>query len=155
MRGFLADKSAEAAVRELMAAPAGYDPAVWTQMSGQLGLQGIAVPEEYQGAGFGYVELGIVFEEMGRALLCAPFLSSVALATEALLRCGDEAARKDLLPGLAAGQVIGTLAQARAAGRWDEAGVQMAARRSGTGWVLTGSNGMSPTAGQFHPGRRD
>jgi alkylation response protein AidB-like acyl-CoA dehydrogenase len=138
VRAFLADKSAEAAVRELMATPAGYDPAVWAQMSGQLGLQGMAVPEEYQGAGFGYVELGIVFEEMGRALLCAPFLSSVALATEALLRCGDEAARKDLLPGLVAGQVIGTLALLEQAGHWDEAGVQLAARRRGTGWVLNG-----------------
>jgi alkylation response protein AidB-like acyl-CoA dehydrogenase len=141
VRGFLADKSAEPAVRALMATTAGYDPAVWSQLSDQLGLPGLAVPEEYEGAGFGYLELGIVFEEMGRALLCAPYLSSVALATEALLRCTDEAARKDLLPGLAAGRTIGTLALLERAGRWDEAGVQMRARRSGakgSGWVLDG-----------------
>ena len=82
VRGFLAGKSAEQAVRRLMATPAGYDPAVWRQMSDQLGLAGLAVPEEYEGAGFGYLELGIVFEEMGRALLCAPYLSSVALAAD-------------------------------------------------------------------------
>src|SRR5271166_2157953 len=98
VRDFLASKSAEEAVR---------------------GLIGLAVPEEYEGAGFGYVELGIVFEEMGRALLCAPYLSSVALATEALLRCTDEAARKDLLPGLATGTTIGTLALLEQPGRWD------------------------------------
>jgi alkylation response protein AidB-like acyl-CoA dehydrogenase len=142
VRGFLAGKSAEPAVRRLMATEAGYDPAVWRQLSDQLGLPGLAVPEEYEGAGFGYLELGIVFEEMGRALLCAPYLATVALAAEALLRCADEAARKDLLPGLATGRTIGTLALLEQAGRWDEAGVRMRARRSGakgSGWVLDGS----------------
>jgi alkylation response protein AidB-like acyl-CoA dehydrogenase len=141
VRDFLASKSAEETVRALMATPAGYDPVVWRQLSDQLGLVGLAVPEEYEGAGFGYVELGIVLEEMGRALLCAPYLSTVALAIEALLRCTDEAARKDLLPGLAAGATIGTLALLEQPGRWDEAGVQMRARRSGakgSGWVLDG-----------------
>ena len=138
VRDFLASKSAEQAVRELMATTAGYDPAVWRQMSDQLGLVGLAVPEEYGGAGFGYVELGIVFEEMGRALLCAPYLASVALAAEALLRCTDEAARKDLLPGLAAGTTIGTLALLEQPGRWDEASVQTRARRGSGGWVLDG-----------------
>jgi alkylation response protein AidB-like acyl-CoA dehydrogenase len=138
VRGFLADKSAEATVRGLMATPSGYDRAVWKQMSDQLGLQGMAVPEEYQGAGFGYIELGIVFEEMGRALLCAPYLSTVALAIEALVRCGDETARKDLLPGLAAGGVIGTLALLEQPGRWDEAGVRTRATRHGGQWLLDG-----------------
>ena len=138
VRDFLASKSAEESVRELMATPTGYDPAVWRQMSDQLGLAGLAVPEEYGGAGFGYVELGIVFEEMGRALLCAPYLASVALATEALLRSTDEAARKDLLPGLATGTTIGTVALLEQPGRWDKASVQTRARQDGTGWVLDG-----------------
>src|SRR5258707_4917677 len=90
VRDFLADKSAEESVRRVMATPAGYDPAVWRQLSDQLGLPGLAVPEKYEGSGFGYTELGIVFEEMGRSLLCAPYLSSVALAAEALLSCTDE-----------------------------------------------------------------
>jgi alkylation response protein AidB-like acyl-CoA dehydrogenase len=138
VRGFLAAKSPEQEVRRLMATETGYDPAVWAQLSDQLGLPGLAVPEEYGGAGFGYLELGIVFEEMGRALLCAPYLSSVALATETLLRCPDEAARKDLLPGLAAGQATGTLALLEQPGRWDQAAVQLQASRGGTGWVLNG-----------------
>ncbi len=144
VRGFLASKSAEESVRAAMATEAGYDPAVWKQLSDQLGLTGLAVPAEYEGAGFGYIELGIVFEEMGRALLCAPYLSSVALAAEALLRCADEAARKDLLPGLATGRVIGTLALLEQPGRWDEASVQTRARRSGAGWVLDGAKRHVP-----------
>jgi alkylation response protein AidB-like acyl-CoA dehydrogenase len=149
VRGFLGRKSSADSVRRLMATDAGYDPAVWRQLSDQLGLPGLAVPEEYQGAGFGYLELGIVFEEMGRALLCAPYLSSVALAAEALLRCADEAARKDLLPGLATGQRIGTLALLEQPGRWDEASVQTrarrsGARRSGAGWVLDGGKRHVP-----------
>jgi alkylation response protein AidB-like acyl-CoA dehydrogenase len=144
VRGFLASKSSEPIVRRLMATPEGYDPAVWRQMSDQLGLQGMAVPEEYSGAGFGYLELGIAFEEMGRVLLCAPYLSSVALAAEALLRCTDETARKDLLPGLATGRTIGTLALLEQPGRWDEAGVRMRASRTAAGphpdcWVLDGA----------------
>ena len=77
VRAFLENKSSEEAVRELMETEKGYDEAVWTQMAEQMGLQGLHIPEEYGGSGFSYIELGIVLEEMGRALLCAPFFSSV------------------------------------------------------------------------------
>src|SRR3954471_7501417 len=72
VRSFLARHSSEAEVRRLAATPQGYDPAVWRRLASELGLQGLAIPEEYGGSGFGYAELGIVFEEAGRALLCAP-----------------------------------------------------------------------------------
>ena len=84
VRRFLADKAPSEAVRRWMESEEGHDPAVWRQMAEQLGLQGLALPEEFGGAGYGPVELGIVLEEMGRALLPAPFLSSVALAGQAL-----------------------------------------------------------------------
>ena len=74
---FLAEKSPETAVRELMATEDGYDPAVWSQMAEQLGLQALIIPEEFGGAGFTYVELIVVLEEMGAALLCAPYLSLI------------------------------------------------------------------------------
>src|SRR5262245_6744331 len=80
VRSFLEQKSPEAEVRRLMDTEAGYDDAVWKQMGEQLGLQGLTVPEEFGGSGFSYVELGIVLEEMGRALLCAPYFSTVVLA---------------------------------------------------------------------------
>ncbi|MDQ1419139.1 MAG: hypothetical protein QOJ52_1101 [Acidimicrobiaceae bacterium] len=150
VRRFLADKSPESEVRRLMETDAGYDPAVWTQMAEQLGLQGLAIPEEYGGSGFSFVELVVVLEEMGRALLCAPFFSSVVLAAGAVLASGDEPVKKDVLPGIASGEVRATLALTEDSGRWDEGGVTTVARVSdsdsdsdsgsgfGGGWVLDG-----------------
>ena len=74
VRRFLEDKSPSPEVRRLMETDEGYDPAVWDQMGQQLGLQGLAIPEEYGGSGYSYVELIVVLEEMGRALLPAPVL---------------------------------------------------------------------------------
>ena len=90
VRQFLDAKSSEEAVREQMETDTGFDRAVWSQMAEQMGLQGLHIPEQYGGSGFGYVELGIVLEEMGRSLLCAPFFSSVVLAANALIHSGDE-----------------------------------------------------------------
>ncbi len=138
VRRFLQEKSPETEVRRLMETEDGYDPAVWSQMADQLGLQSLTVPEEYGGSGFSYVELIVVLEEMGNVLLCAPFFSTVALATNALLTSGDEQAKKDLLPGLASGQTIGTLAITEDNGRWDFDGIALAARESGGNWTLDG-----------------
>ena len=128
VRSFLEGKSPSAEVRRLMETAEGYDPAVWAQMANQLGLQGLAIPEEYGGSGFGYVELTVVLEEMGRALLCAPYFSSVALAANALLSSGDDAAKKDLLPGIASGETIATLAITEDSGKWDLDGITLEAR---------------------------
>src|SRR6266571_5004865 len=110
MRRFLEEKSPVGEVRRLMETPEGYDDAVWKQMSQELGLPGLHIPETYGGQGFTFVELGIVLEEMGRALLCAPFFSSVCLAANAILTAGTEATRKELLPPIASGESIATLA---------------------------------------------
>ncbi|TDU01787.1 alkylation response protein AidB-like acyl-CoA dehydrogenase [Streptomyces sp. 846.5] len=144
VRSFLSRHSTEADVRGLMATTAGYDPALWRRMGSELGLQGLAIPEQYGGSGFGCIELGIVFEEMGRTLLCAPYLATVALAAEALLRSGDGAACEDLLPGIAAGETVATLALTEEGGRWDERGVTARAERAGGGWVVTGTKTYVP-----------
>jgi alkylation response protein AidB-like acyl-CoA dehydrogenase len=138
VRRFLEDKSPETEVRRMMETTEGYDPAVWDQMASQLGLQGLTIPEEFGGSGFTYVELIVVLEEMGRALLCAPYFASVALAANLLLVSGDDAAKKDFLPGIADGSTIATVALAEASGRWDEEGVTLAASGSGDSWTLTG-----------------
>uniref|UniRef100_A0AAU2AFF1 Acyl-CoA/acyl-ACP dehydrogenase n=1 Tax=Streptomyces sp. NBC_00093 TaxID=2975649 RepID=A0AAU2AFF1_9ACTN len=139
VRAFLADTSPETEVRRLMETPEGFDPALWRRMGSELGLQGLAVPEEYGGAGCGPVEVGVVMEEMGRALLCAPFLASAVLATTTLLRSADEEARKSLLPGLASGELVGTLALTEDSARWDAAGIGLTARESDGSWLLTGT----------------
>ncbi len=138
VRSFLEDKSAEDAVREQMATEQGYDEAVWAQMSDQMGLQALTIPEEFGGQGFGYVELTVVLEEMGRALLCAPFFSSVVLAANALMHGGDDDAKNELLPQIAGGTVA-TVAFTEENGRWDEAGVTMQATQAGDGYTLDGT----------------
>jgi alkylation response protein AidB-like acyl-CoA dehydrogenase len=138
VRRFLDDKSPETEVRRLMETTEGYDPEVWTQMAEQLGLQSLIIPEEFGGAGFSYVELIVVLEEMGAALLCAPFFSTVALAANALLTSGDQKAQEYLLPGIAAGETIATLAFTEDSGRWDADGITLAAAPSGDGWSLNG-----------------
>jgi alkylation response protein AidB-like acyl-CoA dehydrogenase len=138
VRRFLQDKSPESEVRRLMETTDGYDPAVWSQMADQLGLQSLTIPEEYGGSGFSYVELIVVLEEMGAALFGAPYFSTVALAANALLTSGDESAKKYLLPGIASGETIGTLAITEDNGRWDFDGIALEASQSGDGWTLDG-----------------
>jgi alkylation response protein AidB-like acyl-CoA dehydrogenase len=138
VRRFCEDKSPESEVRRLMETEEGYDPSVWEQMATQLGLQGIAIPEEYGGSGYSHVELTVIFEEMGRALLCAPYFSSVALAANLLVASGDEGAKRSYLPGIASGETVATVALAEASGRWDEGGVTLEASGSGDSWTLTG-----------------
>ncbi len=138
VRRFLAEKSPETEVRRLMDTTEGYDPAVWSQMADQLGLQSLTIPEEFGGSGFTYVELLVVLEEMGAALLCAPFFSSVVLAANALLASGDDEAKKSYLPGIASGETIATLAITEDNGKWDFSGIELAATKQGDGWELNG-----------------
>jgi alkylation response protein AidB-like acyl-CoA dehydrogenase len=137
VRRFLADKSPLSEVRRLMATDAGYDPAVWAQL-GSLGLAGLTIPESCGGAGCGPVEQLIVCEEMGAALLCAPYLASAVLATWALLSSEDPLARTNLLPPIASGQRIATLAVPEDDGLWAPDRFKVMARRSGEKYLLDG-----------------
>ena len=139
VRQFLEAKSSEAAVREQMETDNGFDAAVWSQMGEQMGLQGLAIPEEFGGSGYSAVELGIVLEEMGRSLLCAPFFSSVVLAANTLIHSGDDAAKAAHLPGIASGETIAALAFTEPSGKWDESGITMEASGSGDSWTLSGT----------------
>ncbi|MCB0999971.1 MAG: acyl-CoA/acyl-ACP dehydrogenase [Acidimicrobiales bacterium] len=139
VRQFLEAKSPETAVREQMETESGFDAAVWSQMGEQMGLQGLVIPEEFGGSGYSFVELGIVLEEMGRALLCAPFFSTAVLAAQTLIHSGDDAAKKAHLPGIASGETIATLAYTEPSGKWDESGITMQASTSGDGYTLSGT----------------
>jgi alkylation response protein AidB-like acyl-CoA dehydrogenase len=131
LRRFLAERSGSAAVRRAVETPAGYDEAVWRQLNEAFGLAGVVIPEEYGGLGLGFVELALVLEEMGRALYPSPFLAGAVLAAAALLHSGDEPARKEFLPGIAAGTTAATLAH-----RSCEVAVRPAA---GPGAAMTGT----------------
>src|SRR5215203_3450136 len=139
VRRFLSDKAPSEAVRRWMDSDEGFDAAVWQQMAGQLGLQGLAVPEEFGGAGFGPVELGIVLEEMGRTLLPGPFFGSVLLAGQALLHAGDEEYRARWLPGIAEGTLTATVAISEEQGGSALESIATTATRADAGWSLSGT----------------
>jgi alkylation response protein AidB-like acyl-CoA dehydrogenase len=139
VRRFFADKSPSAEVRRLMATDDGYDAAVWKQMAEQLGLPGLAIPESYGGSGYSYVELAVVFEEAGAALLCSPLFSTVALAANALLSSDDDAAKKEYLPAIAAGELTATLAITEDDGKWEPDASTLRATASGDAWTLSGT----------------
>jgi alkylation response protein AidB-like acyl-CoA dehydrogenase len=138
VRKFMADRVPIAAVRQLMDATDGGDPAVWETAAQQLGLQGIAIPEEYGGAGFSFAEQAIVLEELGAALYGGPYLASAVLAANALLASGDEAAKKAYLPGIAAGELIATLAFTEEDGSWEIGATRLTAAPADGGWRLDG-----------------
>jgi alkylation response protein AidB-like acyl-CoA dehydrogenase len=139
VREFLTRKSTEADVRRLMETEQGYDPELWRRMADELGLQGLAIAEEHGGQGAGWTELGIVLAEMGRALLCAPFFSTVVLAASAITEAGDPAAAQTRLPGIVDGSSIAALAFPGETARWGAGGVTARASRDGDLWNVTGS----------------
>ncbi len=138
VRRFLADRAPITAVRELMETTDGLDAGVWRQAGEQLGLQGIAIPEQYGGAGFSFAEQAIVLEELGAALYGGPYLASAVLAATALLASRDEDARKAYLPGIASGDVIATLAFTEEDGSWEPEAIRVTAADGPDGWRLDG-----------------
>jgi alkylation response protein AidB-like acyl-CoA dehydrogenase len=138
VRRFLADRAPLARVREQMESADGIDRQVWQHAGRQLGLQGIAIPEEYGGAGFSFAEQAIILEELGAALYTGPYLASAVLAATALLASPDEAAKRELLPGIATGATVATLAWTEDDGSWEPDAVRLSAVTNGTGWLLDG-----------------
>ncbi len=138
LRRFLEAQSKPADVRRLMETEAGFDRDRWKKLNQELGLTAIPIPEAYGGQGFGCTELAIVLEEMGRALVCGPYFSSVVLAATAIMNAGTDAQKRRYLPSIAAGDTVATLAFTEDDGRWDGAGVTMTATPSGGGYTLDG-----------------
>ena len=142
IRRFLEEKSPITEVRRLMEDSTGFDREVWNQINNELGLTGVSIPEAYGGQGFGFVELCIVLEEMGRALFCAPFFASAVLGAGAILNGATEDQKKKFLPSLASGETIGTLAWMEGDEFWEFAGITTAAKESETGFKLNGSKNL-------------
>jgi alkylation response protein AidB-like acyl-CoA dehydrogenase len=144
-RAFLAQCSSSPQVRAAMDSELGWDPAVWRRIAAELGWTAVIVPEAYGGLGLGHVELAVLMEEMGAALLCAPFLSTVCLAANALVVGGSEAQKQELLARIAAGDALATLAWTEPNGRWDATAVEAVARRAAGGdFVLSGRKTFVP-----------
>lgn len=133
LRSLFAEASGPDAVRKHAATPRGYDEALWARLAGEIGVHGLAIPEEYGGSGFTFAELAVALQESGRALYCAPLLPTVILAAHALLNSGDRDACARFLPRIADGTLTATVANFQD----DEPAVT--AERSGPGWVLRGA----------------
>ncbi|GAB2861994.1 acyl-CoA dehydrogenase family protein [Actinocorallia aurea] len=142
LRDAFADLSPSEAVRARMDSARGWSPEEWRRLCGELGLAGFLVPEEFGGGGFSAVEAGVVFEEAGRALLCAPLFAVAGLAVPLLLALDDEEAAKRYLPGLCAGSLVMTVATADAVGRPLPDGDVPEAVMGAEGKVLTGTAGF-------------
>jgi alkylation response protein AidB-like acyl-CoA dehydrogenase len=138
LRRFLEEKSPTIAVRRLMETETGWDRSAWQDLNQQLGLTAIHIPDAYGGQGFSFVELGIVLEEMGRALLCAPYFASTVLAATAIINAGTESQKRKLLPAIADGSCIATLAFTEPNGRWDATGIETTATSVGDRFRLDG-----------------
>jgi alkylation response protein AidB-like acyl-CoA dehydrogenase len=141
--------SLQAATRELFAARAGqearrahtdearpYDAELWNVMASELGLHGILIDDRYGGAGGSLVDLAVVLEEAGAALLCAPFFATVVMAATAIAESGDDAAQAKMLPAIAAGELVATLAYREPA---DEPGEMLTALQRADTWTVSGS----------------
>ena len=121
LRRFLADRAPVKETRRLMETDAGWEREGWQALNAELGLTAVRIPEEYGGHGFGFGEHCIVLEEMGRALVCAPYFATTVLAAGAILHAGSDERKAALLPGIASGEVVATLASAEDDGSWDAA----------------------------------
>jgi alkylation response protein AidB-like acyl-CoA dehydrogenase len=142
-REFLAKECSSKVVRKLMEG-SGYDPALWKKI-GDLGWTALGIPEQYGGVGT-FLDLIVVLEEAGRALLPGPFFSTMGLAVPVLIEAGTEAQKKDVLSAIAEGSARATLAFTEPSGRWDASGIGLAARQQGGGWQLNGVKLFVPDA---------
>ena len=137
-RRFLEVASSEERVRTAMETEQGYDSATWEQLSEELAWTALTIPEEYGGLGMSYLDLHPLMEEMGRALLCSPFFSTICLGANALLLGGSDTQKERHLPGIAAGETTVTLAYAEKNHQVDAENVEATYSRSGSGYTLRG-----------------
>ncbi|MFE4535409.1 acyl-CoA dehydrogenase family protein [Streptomyces scopuliridis] len=133
LRDFFTSVSGPEDVRGHLATPRGHDEALWARMAGEIGVHGLAIPEEYGGSGCTFAELAVALEESGRALCCAPLLPTVVLAAHTLLNSGDRQACERYLPRIANGALTATVAGFHG----DEPSI--GAERGSSGWVLRGA----------------
>lgn len=137
-RRFLEVASSEERVRAAMETEQGYDSVTWEQLSEELAWTALTIPEDYGGLGMSYLDLHPLMEEMGRALLCSPFFSTICLGANALLLGGGDAQKEQHLPGIASGETTATLAYAEKNNRTDAEGVEATYSRNGSGYILRG-----------------
>jgi alkylation response protein AidB-like acyl-CoA dehydrogenase len=137
-RDFLEKECPEKYVRDMEEDERGYSPDVWAKMAEQ-GWQGLIVPEEYGGAGFTFLDLIVLLEEFGRALVPGPFMSTVVGGAIPVLEAGSEEQKREYLPRIASGELIMTLALTEPSASYEPDGIETTATREGDHFALNGT----------------
>ncbi len=144
-RDFLGKECPKDLVREMMDDEKGYSPKLWRQMT-DLGWQGLVIPEEYDGIGSSFLDLVVLLEEMGRALVPGPFLPTVVYAGRTILAAGSDEQKRRFLPAIANGETIMTLAMLESSGSFEPSGITLTATASGDDFVIDGTKLFVPDA---------
>ncbi len=145
-REFLQAECPDTYVRAMEEDARGYTPDMWQKIAEQ-GWLGLIFPEEYGGVGLTYLDLSVLLEEMGRALLPGPFFSTIVMGGMAIMDAGSDEQKRRLLPQICDGQHIVTLALTEPSARWDAAGIQTTAAQNADGaWTLNGTKLFVPNA---------
>jgi alkylation response protein AidB-like acyl-CoA dehydrogenase len=142
---FLADNCPTTFVRKMMADETAHDAAFWRKLT-ELGWQGLLIPESYGGQGGCFLDMTVIAEEAGKALIPGPFFASALLGAPIVIEGGSEPLQKQLLPKIAAGESIVTVAIAEASGRFDAAGIELKAEKKGGSYELSGEKFFVPDA---------
>jgi alkylation response protein AidB-like acyl-CoA dehydrogenase len=137
-RDFLADNCAKELVRSLDDSEEGHSPELWSKMA-ELGWMGLLLPEEYGGIGWSFVEMVVLMEEMGYNICPGPFVSTTILGSLPLLLAGSEDQKQELLPKVADGELILTMAVSEYDGGFEPSTINLEAARKGDAWILNGT----------------
>ncbi len=144
-REFLAKECPKELVRDMMEDPTGYSPKLWKKMA-DLGWQALIFPEQYGGVDMNFLDLAVLLEEMGRALLPGPFVSTVLLAGQPILAAGTEEQKQQFLPAIADGKMIMTLALMEGNGGIEASDISAKAAAAGDGFTISGTKMFVPDA---------
>ncbi|HIF94154.1 MAG: acyl-CoA dehydrogenase family protein [Myxococcales bacterium] len=137
-RSFLKEASSPEQIRSSIKNPNGFDPVVWRQIALELGWPALLIPERHGGLGLGQVDLAVLLEATGEALLCSPLFSTVALGVNTLLQVGTDEQQSATLAPIAEGTRTATLAFCEASGRWDAEGITLTAGADSKDFILDG-----------------
>ena len=142
---FLADNCDTKFVRRMMADGSAHDPDFWQKLVG-LGWPGLMIPEQYGGQAGTFLDMTVIAEEAGKALIPGPFFTAAMLGVPTFVEGGSNAQKNEFLPKMAEGKFIATLAIAEAAGRFDAGGIELKATKRGKGYKLSGEKFFVPDA---------
>lgn len=144
-REFLEKECPSTFVREMKADPKGYTPALWKKIADQ-GWLGLTIPAEYDGGGVGFLDLTILLEEMGRALLPGPFIPTVVLGAGPVMMAGTDDQKKKFLPKIASGEFVMTMAWMEPNAIYGAAGITATATPENDDYIINGTKLFVPYA---------